>query len=188
MRQGRAEIEDEGAMACVEMSLDGTGKADLDTGFAFLDHMLHAFAKMSSIDLKARAKGKISRQRAWALGLTLGRALDEALGDKKGIRRYGWAAVPMDESLSEVALDISGRPYMVMNADFKNDRIGDLASQHVMVVIEAMTAEARLTLNATVTGENDHHKAESLFKALGLALKEAKRVEGSEVLSTKGVL
>lgn len=188
MRQGRAEIEERGATACVEMLLDGTGKVDLDTGSAFLDHMLHAFAKMSSIDLNVRVKGEISHQRAKTLGLALGRALNEALGDKKGIKRYGWAAVPMDESLAQVALDISGRPYLVMNANFMNDKIGDLDSQQVRVVIDAMTTEARLTLNATVAGENDHHKAESLFKALGLALKEAKRVEGSEVLSTKGVL
>jgi imidazoleglycerol phosphate dehydratase HisB len=143
---------------------------------------------MGEIDLKAKAEGGIAAQRARALGLALGRALAAALGEKRGIRRYGWAAVPMDEALAEVALDLSGRPYLVMKGGFKNEIIGDLPSQEVKTILEALTEEGLITLNVKFEGENDHHKAESVFKAVGLALKEAKRVEGTEVLSTKGVL
>jgi len=188
MRRGWAEVEDRGARASVELDLDGTGEVDLDSGTGFLDHMLHAFARMSWIDLKVKADGEISRHRARALSLALGQALDSAFGDKKGIRRYGWAAVPMDEALAKVALDLSGRPYLVMKGEFANDKIGNLDSGQLKVVLEALTEEAHMTLNVKFEGENDHHKAECIFKALGLALKEAKRVEGSEVLSTKGVL
>ncbi|MHC1631114.1 MAG: imidazoleglycerol-phosphate dehydratase [Methanotrichaceae archaeon] len=188
MRSSKTDAEYLGARARVEINLDGDGAVELDTESAFLDHMLHAFARMSWIDLKASAEGEISYQRARALGQALGSALDLALRDKKGIRRYGWAAVPMDESLAQVALDISGRPYLVMKGTFKDDLIGDLEAQHVKTVIESATEEAHLTLNIRFEGENDHHKAESLFKALGLALKEAKIVEGTKVPSTKGVL
>lgn len=188
MRKGRGGSEVGGAWAIVELNLDGKGEVDLNSGSGFLDHMLHALAKMSEIDLSAKAEGGISPQRARALGLALGTALALALGEKRGIKRYGWAAVPMDEALAQAALDLSGRPYLVIEGEFKNEIIGDLASQDVKTILSALAEEARLTLNVRFEGENDHHKAESIFKALGLALKEAKRVEGTEVLSTKGVL
>ena len=188
MRKGEGISEVGDARAVVELNLDGKGEVALDSGSGFLDHMLTALAKMSGIDLSAKAEGGISPQRSKALGLALGEALAEALGDKKGLRRYGWAAVPMDEALAQVALDLSGRPYLVISGEFKNDMIGDLASQNVKTILEALVEAALLTLNVKFEGENDHHKAESIFKALGLALKEAKRVEGTEVLSTKGVL
>ncbi len=188
MRKGRGGSEVGGARAIVELNLDGKGEVDLNSGSGFLDHMLHALAKMSEIDLSAKAEGGISPQRARALGLALGTALALALGEKRGIKRYGWAAVPMDEALAQAALDLSGRPYLVIEGEFKNEIIGDLASQDVKTILSALAEEARLTLNVRFEGENDHHKAESIFKALGLALKEAKRVEGTEVLSTKGVL
>ncbi|HII06036.1 MAG TPA: imidazoleglycerol-phosphate dehydratase [Methanotrichaceae archaeon] len=188
MRKGKSESEVGGARASVELDLEGKGDVDLDSGSGFLDHMLHALARMSEIDLLAKAEGGISPQRSRALGLALGKGLAQALGDKKGLRRYGWAAVPMDEALAQAALDLSGRPYLVMKGEFENEIIGDLASQDVKTILLALAEEARLTLNMKFEGENDHHKAESIFKALGLALKEAKMVEGTEVLSTKGVL
>jgi len=188
MRKGNGGSEVGGARARVELNLEGKGKVDLDSGSGFLDHMLQALARISEIDLLAKAEGGLSPQRTRALGLALGKALATALGDKRGIKRYGWAAVPMDEALAQAALDLSGRPYLVMKGEFKNEIIGDSASQDVKTILEAMAEEARLTLNVKFEGENDHHKAESIFKALGLALKEAKRVEGTEVLSTKGVL
>lgn len=188
MRKGEGICEVGGAQARIEVNVDGKGDADLDSGSGFLDHMLTALARMSEIDLNAKAEGGIAAQRSRALGLALGTALAAALGEKKGIKRYGWAAVPMDEALAQVALDLSGRPYLVMKGDFKNEIVGDLAAQEVKTIIEALAEEGRLTLNIKFEGENDHHKAESIFKALGLALKEAKRVEGTEILSTKGVL
>lgn len=188
MRKGEAVSEVGGARARVEVNVDGRGDADPDSGSGFLDHMLQALARMSEIDIDAKARGGIAAQRSRALGLALGEALAAALGEKRGIKRYGWAAVPMDEALAQVALDLSGRSYLVMKGDFKNEVIGGLASQDVKTILEALTEEGRLTLNVKFEGENDHHKAESVFKALGLALKEAKRVEGTEVLSTKGVL
>ena len=188
MRKGKGGSEVGGVRARIELNVDGKGNADLDSGSGFLDHMLTALARMSETDIRAKAEGGIAAQRSRALGLALGTALAAALGEKRGIKRYGWAAVPMDEALAEVALDLSGRPYLMMKGEFKNEVIGDLASQDVKTILEALTEEGRLTLNVKFEGENDHHKAESIFKALGLALKEAKRVEGTEVLSTKGVL
>jgi imidazoleglycerol phosphate dehydratase HisB len=188
MRTGEGISEVGGARAMADVNVDGKGDGDLDSGSGFLDHMLCALARMSGIDIRAKAEGGISPQRSRALGLALGKALAAALGEKRGIKRYGLAAVPMDEALSEVALDLSGRPYLAMKGEFKNEIIGDLPSQNVKTILDALTEEGLLTLNVRFEGENDHHKAESVFKALGLALKEAKRVEGTEVLSTKGVL
>jgi len=188
MRKGEGISEVGGARAKVDVNLDGKGDSDLDSGSGFLDHMLCALARMSKIDVRAKAEGGIAAQRARALGLALGEALAAALGEKRGIRRYGWAAVPMDEALAEAALDLSGRPYLVMKGEFESEVIGGLESQNVRMILQALTEEGLLTLNVRFEGENDHHKAESIFKALGLALKEAKRVEGTEVLSTKGVL
>ncbi len=188
MRKGEGTSEVGSARARVEVNVDGKGDPDLDSGSGFLDHMLTALAKMSKIDIRVKAGGGIAAQRSRALGLALGGALAAALGEKRGIRRYGWAAVPMDEALAEVALDLSGRAYLVMKGEFENEIIGDLPSQDVRTILEALTEEGLITLNVKFEGENDHHKAESIFKALGLALKEAKRVEGTEVLSTKGVL
>lgn len=188
MRKGEGRIEVGGARAVADLELDGRGEAVMDCGSGFLDHMLSALARMSGVDLSVKAGGGIAAQRARALGLALGTALAEALGDKRGIRRYGWAAVPMDEALASAALDMSGRPYLVMAGEFERDLIGDLASQEVKTFLEALTEGGRITLNLKFEGDNDHHKAESIFKALGLALKEAKRVEGDLVLSTKGVL
>jgi imidazoleglycerol phosphate dehydratase HisB len=188
MRKGKGVSEVGGARARVEVNLDGKGDSDLGSGSGFLDHMLQALARMSEIELKAKAEGGIAAQRSRALGLALGKALAAALGDKRGIRRYGWAVVPMDEALAQAALDLSGRPYLVTEGELKNEVVGDMASQDVKTILDALAEEGRLTLNVKFEGENDHHKAESVFKALGLALKEAKRVEGTEVLSTKGVL
>lgn len=188
MRKGEGTSEVGGARAKVEVNVDGKGDADLDSGSGFLDHMLQALARMSKIDIRAKAEGGIAAQRSRAIGLALGGALASALGEKRGIRRYGWAAIPMDEALAEVALDLSGRTYLVMKGEFENEIIVDLPSQDVRTILEALTEGGLITLNLRFDGENDHHKAESIFKALGLALKEAKRVEGTEVLSTKGVL
>jgi len=181
-------IEVEGARAVVEVDLDGTGEANIDSGSGFLDHILGALAKMGDIDVSTKAEGGLAPQRARGVGLALGAAFAAALGDKRGIKRYGWAAVPMDEALAKVALDLSGRAYLVTKGEFCGDMIADLATQDVLATLSSLVEGGRLTLNVEFDGGNDHHKAESIFKALGLAFKEAKEVEGKGVLSTKGVL
>jgi len=188
MRKGEGRAEVGGARAKVELDLDGTGEQDIDSGSGFLDHMISALARMGEIDVSLKAEGGIGPQRSRAAGLALGSALAEALGDKKGAKRYGWAAVPMDEALAKAALDLSGRAYIVMMGEFSGEMIGDLSTQDVKPLLSALVEGGRITLNVEFDGENDHHKAESVFKALGLALREAKKVEGTRVLSTKGVL
>ncbi|NPV63241.1 MAG: imidazoleglycerol-phosphate dehydratase [Methanotrichaceae archaeon] len=186
MRKGTAEMEVRGCRARVSLDLDGSGKVNLQSGSAFLDHMLHAFSRTASLDLEAQAGAGFFRLEA--LGAALGGALSEALLDRSGIRRYGSAAVPMDEALAEVALDFSGRPYLVFAAEFQGRRIGDLETQDIRPFLEAVCVGARLTLHVRCYGENDHHKAESIFKALGFAVKQAVTREGSGVPSTKGVI
>lgn len=189
LRRGTAEFDGRGSKANVGVDLDGSGKADISSGSAFLDHMLSAFSRTGQLDLEAKTSGSsYSYGYCAALGNALGLALDSALGDRSGIRRYGSAAVPMDESLAEVALDFSGRTYLVFKGDFKGDRIGDLETQQIKAFLEALAAGARLTLHVRLQGENDHHKAESIFKALGLAVKDAVTKEGKGIPSTKGVI
>lgn len=188
LRKGEAEDEFKGrkGKACVSLDLDGSGKVDLCSGWGFLDHMLNAFSRTGQIDLTARAEG--GYWKAEALGAAIGKALDSALGDKSGIRRYGNAAVPMDEALAEVALDFSGRPYLIFSGEFRGDGIGDFETQAIRAFLEALVVGARLTMHIRFYGENDHHKAESIFKALGLAVRQAVAKEGTGVPSTKGVI
>lgn len=186
MRKGEAKEEFKGSKACVNLNLDGSGKVDLCSGWGFLDHMLHAFSRTGQIDLTARAEG--GHWKAEALGAAIGKALDSALGDKSGIRRYGSAAVPMDEALAEVALDFSGRPYLVFAGEFRGDNIGDFETQAIRAFLEALVIGARLTIHIRFYGENDHHKAESIFKALGFAVCQAVAKEGTGVPSTKGII
>ncbi|HWQ19784.1 MAG TPA: imidazoleglycerol-phosphate dehydratase [Methanotrichaceae archaeon] len=187
MRPGKAINNVHGAEASVSLDLDGSGKANLNSGSGFLDHMINSLARTSLMDIEARADGS-TYHRTLALGGAMGRALDQSLGDKSGIHRYGFGAVPMDEALSEVALDFSGRAYLVVHGRFEGDTVGDLESQNVLVFLEQMANEARMTLHIRFYGQNDHHKAESIFKALGLALREAVRMEGTGIPSTKGVI
>jgi len=187
LRHGRADLEFKGAKACAATDLDGSGKVKLESGSGFLDHMLNAFSRTGRIDLEAMGTG-FSYYRSVALGRALGLSIDKALGDRSGIRRYGSSSVPMDESLADVALDLSGRPYLVFQGGFLSERIGDLDIQEIKAFMEALSDGGRLTLHIRFYGENDHHKAEGIFKALGLALREAVRVEGTEVPSTKGVI
>lgn len=187
MRKGSSDLEFEGAKAIVEVDLDGSGEVGSSSGSAFLDHMLTAFARTSRVDLEAKAEGR-SYKTAAAIGRAVGLAVNNALGDHSGIRRYGYAVVPMDESLAEVALDFSGRPYIVFCGEFAGHNIGDLETQDIEVFLESLADGARLTLHIRFHGENDHHKAESIFKALGFAVRDALRKEGTGVPSTKGVI
>jgi imidazoleglycerol phosphate dehydratase HisB len=187
LRRGKAEYERLAAKARVSIDLDGSGKAELSSGSAFLDHMLSALSRTGLLDLKAKVVGDGYYQHE-ALGNAIGLALDGALGDRSGIRRYGSACVPMDESLADVSLDLGGRSYLVFMGSFENQRIGDLEAQSIKPFLEGVAIGGRLTLHVSFYGENDHHKAESIFKALGLTLREAATLDGRGVPSTKGVI
>lgn len=173
------------------LNLDG-GEVKINTGIGFLDHMLTALAVHGGFGLTLEAKGDLyvdGHHTAEDVGIVLGKALCEALGDKSGIVRYGSAYIPMDESLGFCAVDISGRPFLVFNAEFVNEKIGELDTCLIEEFMRAFAFNAGITLHLRVEyGKNDHHKAEALFKALAYALKTATRKNSGEVVSTKGVL
>lgn len=174
----------------VKITLEGSGNTDINTGIAFFDHMLNSFAKHGSIDLAVKASGDLGvddHHTIEDVGIALGNALQKALGDKKGIERFGEARVPMDEALASVIIDISGRSFLVFNAAFSG-KIGGFNPQNTRHFFESLTSNAGINAHMEVKGENDHHKVEALFKAFGMALKRAVRISGSGVPSTKGVL
>lgn len=175
----------------LDINLDGSGKGEINTGIGFFDHMLNLFAFNSKIDLNIVAKGDLEicdHHTIEDIGITLGEAFKEALGDKAGINRYGTFYIPMDETLALVSLDISNRPFLVFDCDFKREKVGEMATEMVVEFFRAFAFNAGITLHLKVLyGENDHHKIEALFKALGRAVKEAKfRSEGNGIPSTKG--
>jgi imidazoleglycerol phosphate dehydratase HisB len=186
LRKGSAERLFRECRAEVELDLEGAGSAKICSGSGFLDHMLVALSRTAGLDLSARAEPGFYRIEA--LGAAIGLALDRSLADRRGIRRYGSASVPMDEALSDVSLDFSGRPYLVLSGEFRSERLGDFDLSLLPPFLEALVTGARLTLHVRFYGENDHHKMESIFKALGLALRQATAVEGTGIPSTKGVI
>lgn len=174
------------------LNLDGSGEIKIDSGIGFFDHMLKAMAFYAGFDLEIVCDGDLyvdTHHTVEDIGLSLGAAFKDALGDKKGIQRFASPITPMDESLVLVAIDISNRPFLVENLSFKCEKIGDMETQCFKEFFHAFAISAALTLHIDVMrGENDHHKIEAVFKGLGRAIKEAVRVIGSEVVSTKGVL
>lgn len=177
----------------VELVLDGEGHADVETGIGFLDHMLTALAKHGRFDLQLSCEGDLEvddHHTAEDSALALGTALDKALGERRGIRRFGHAFAPLDEALARVVVDVSGRPSAHVDLGFRRERIGDIATENLTHVFVSLATTARLTLHVDVLkGENDHHRAEAAFKALALALREAVALDGSGAIpSTKGVL
>ncbi len=178
----------------VKLNLDGSGEREISTGIGFFDHMLDHVARHGLLDLTVRASGDLHvdhHHTVEDVGICFGEALKKALGDKKGIRRYGFAAVPMDEALGSVALDISGRPMLVFTNPLGDRSAGEFLLDLVPVFLQALVDRAGLTLHGSVgNAANPHHAAEAVFKALGRALREAveldPRVKG--VPSTKGVL
>ncbi len=173
------------------LNLDG-GEVKIKTGIGFLDHMLTALGVHGGFGLTLAAKGDLEvdgHHTAEDVGIVLGKAFCEALGDKGGIVRYGSAFIPMDESLGFCAVDISGRPFLVFNAEFVNEKIGELDTCLIEEFMRAFAFNAGITLHLRCEyGKNDHHKAEALFKALAYALKAATRQNSGGVVSTKGVL
>jgi imidazoleglycerol-phosphate dehydratase len=179
----------------VELDLDGTGRHDCATGVGFLDHMLDQLARHGLIDLTVKAEGDRwidDHHTAEDVGIALGKALDEALGDKRGIRRYGSCLLPMDEALVRAALDLSGRPFLTWKVDFAVERIGSFDVQLVREFFTALAMNARMTLHVErLDGENAHHVAEAAFKAVARALREAVEPDprrAGEIPSTKGAL
>ena len=175
----------------IKMNLDGEGKYNIQTGVNFFNHMLESFSKHSMIDLDVDAEGDIEiddHHTIEDIGILLGEAFLEAIGDKKGIKRMAHAIVPMDESVATVAVDISGRSYCNMKLDFKNEKIGDMTSDVVIHFFESFSSSAKLNIYGTVEGANDHHKAEAVFKAFAKSIKEAIKIEHDQIPSTKGVL
>jgi imidazoleglycerol-phosphate dehydratase len=179
----------------VRLDLDGTGRAEVATGIGFLDHMLHALARHSLMDLEVVAKGDLHidfHHTAEDCGIVLGQALREALGDKRGIRRYGQCLLPMDEALAECALDISGRPFLAWNVSFTRDKVGEMDTELFEEFFRAFSFNSGITLHmALKAGTNAHHVAEACFKALARALRMAVEPDPrqpDEIPSTKGVL
>lgn len=178
----------------LELAIDGEGKAELETGVPFLTHMLDLFAKHGQFNLRVQAKGDIEiddHHTTEDIGICLGQALREALGDKKGIRRYGNAFVPMDEALAQVVIDLSNRPHFEFRGEFPSEKVGTFDVELVHEFLWKLALEARMNLHVIVHyGRNTHHMIEAVFKALGRALDEATmidpRVKG--VPSTKGML
>ncbi len=178
----------------VQLDLDGTGKYQIDTEIPFLSHMLTLLSLHSLCDLKVTARGDIEvddHHSVEDIGICLGQALDQALGEKRGIRRYGEATIPMDEALSRVVLDLSGRPLLIFNAELERSTIGNFATENVQEFFRAVANSARIGIHIDVLrGENSHHILESIFKAFARALKAAieiePRMEG--IWSSKGKL
>lgn len=177
----------------IQLHLDGSGQHEISTGVGFLDHMLTAVAVHGLFDLHVKAKGDLhidSHHTIEDTAIVLGKAFDQALGDRKGINRVGHAYVPMDEALGFVTLDISGRPYTIFNATWATSTIGQFPTDLVEHFFETFAVHARITLHAKADGRNDHHKAEALFKALARALRTAVDLDPrrADVASTKGTL
>jgi len=176
----------------VQINLDGVGKYEIDTGIGFLDHMLSHLSKHSKIDLVLNAKGDLEVDQHHTVedvAICLGEALVEALGDKKGIARYGNSAVPMEDALANVALDLSGRPFCVYNVEYRTEKVGDFDVECVEELLRSLANNGKFNLHITVPhGTNSHHIAEAVFKALGQALGQAVKIVGKDIPSTKGSL
>lgn len=177
----------------VRLNLDGTGAAQVSTGIGFLDHLLAALAKHARFDLDLSCKGDLlidDHHTAEDCGLTLGTALQQALGPRAGIRRFGYAYAPLDEALARAVVDISGRPFADVNLGLTRERLGELSCENIPHVLSSLASTAGLTLHVDVLkGDNDHHRAEAAFKAVALALRAAVDASGfDDVPSTKGSL
>lgn len=179
----------------VSLDLDGTGEYDVDTGIGFLDHMLEQLSRHSLIDLKVRAEGDLHidfHHTTEDTGIVVGEAVAQALGDYKGIRRYGSAVIPMDETCTRVSLDVSKRPYLIWKVTFTRPKLGDMDTELFKEWFQAFAQAAGITLHVeNMYGENNHHIVESCFKGLARALRDAIEIDprkADAVPSTKGVL
>ncbi len=176
----------------IKLDIDGGAKTEINTGIGFLDHMLNSFAVHGGFSLEISCAGDLhvdGHHTAEDVGITLGKAFCEALGDKTGIKRFGSAFIPMDEALAFCAVDISGRPYLVFDAEFANERVGEFDTCLAEEFMRAFAFNAGITLHLKCEyGKNDHHKIEALFKAMAYALKSAVTKNEGGAVSTKGVI
>lgn len=177
----------------VFLNLDGAGRTDISTGIGFFDHMLELLAKHALVDLTLRCEGDLAVDEHHSVedvGLTLGRAMSDALGDRRGIERYGFL-LPMDEALAEVAIDLSGRPCLVFDGEFRREYVGKFPTEMILHFFESFAQSLRCSLHLSIRrGTNEHHKIEALFKGLGRCLRQAFRLSPyeSEIPSSKGLL
>jgi imidazoleglycerol-phosphate dehydratase len=195
MRKGQVKRTTKETDIAVEVDLDGKGVSSVATGIGFLDHMLDLLARHSRLDIAVKAKGDLHidyHHTAEDVGIALGQAVKQALGDMKGIARYADVHVPMDEALTRVAIDVSGRPFLVFKVAFTRDKIGTFDTELVNEWFQAFAMNAGITLHVeTLYGSNDHHISESCFKALARALRAALAIDpraANEIPSTKGSL
>lgn len=195
MRTGSVDRNTKETQISVSLNLDGTGTYDVSTGIGFLDHMLEQLSRHSLIDLTVKAQGDLHidfHHTTEDTGIAIGEAFAEALGDRKGITRYGAAYIPMDETLSRVALDISNRPYLIWRVDFTKPKLGDMDTELFKEWFQAFAQAAGITLHVeNLYGENNHHIVESCYKGIARALRQAIEIDprkADEVPSTKGVL
>lgn len=195
MRTATVERKTNETEIAVTVNLDGTGRPDMQTGIGFLDHMLDQLAKHSLCDISVRAKGDLHidfHHTAEDVGIALGAAFRQALGDKRGIRRYANADLPMDGTLTRAALDVSGRPFLVWKVEFATPKVGEMDTQLFREWFQAFAMNAGITLHVeNFYGDNDHHIAESAFKALARALRDAVEIDArvkDQIPSTKGAL
>ncbi len=193
-RERRAAItrETKETKVSLQLALDGSGEADVATGIGFFDHMLCALAKHARFDLVVRCTGDLetgTHHTTEDVAIVLGQALDEALGDRAGIQRFGWAYAPLDEALVRAVVDLSGRPWPEVTLGLRRERIGTLPCEDIVHVLQSFAIAARMTLHVDVIrGDNDHHRSEAAFKACAIALRAAVSSDGSGIPSTKGVL
>eukprot|EP00037_Helgoeca_nana_P013060 m.119739 g.119739 ORF g.119739 m.119739 type:complete len:213 (-) comp21812_c0_seq1:553-1191(-) len=195
LRRATVERKTKETSISVTLDLDGTGEASIDTGIGFLDHMLHALAKHARFNLELKCNGDLQiddHHTAEDCALALGTAFDKALGARKGILRFAHAYCPLDEALSRAVVDISSRPHATINLGLKREMIGALSCEMIPHVLESFATEARICLHVEcLYGFNDHHRAESAFKATAVALRSAISIQSAwinDVPSTKGVL
>ncbi len=194
MRRAELERSTNETAISIKVAIDGEGKSEIDTGVGFFDHMLDHLSRHGLFDLTVRAKGDLhidAHHTVEDVGICLGKAFLEAVGVPKGIRRYGHAVVPMDEALAEVAVDFSGRPFLVFNADLPNGSLGNFDLELAQEFMQAFAVNARLTLHINLRyGSNTHHCIEGIFKALAQALRQALEMDprNTGIPSTKGML
>jgi imidazoleglycerol-phosphate dehydratase len=194
-RRGKEERETKETKVSVEIDLDGSGRAAIETGVGMLDHLLEQIARHGRIDITITARGDLQidpHHTAEDVAICLGRALKKALGKREGIVRFGHAVVPLDEALALVALDLSGRGYAALDLSWTGEKVGELPTDLIGHMLWSIATESQMTLHARIlAGASDHHKAEAVFKALARALGAATRLDprlGNEVPSTKGTL